>query len=123
LFFFVFPIVAYFLLVGGWFGLRYIETSLWGGLLVTLVLSFVGIAVSLPFGIVLALGRRSKMPIVKLLCIVFIEAVRGVPLVTVLFMASVMFPLFLPAGVNFDKFLRALVGVSLFASAYMAEVV
>jgi general L-amino acid transport system permease protein len=123
LFFFVFPLVAYFLLVGGWFGLDYVETSLWGGLLVTLVLSFVGIAVSLPFGIVLALGRRSKMPIVKLLCIIFIEAVRGVPLVTVLFMASVMFPLFLPAGVNFDKFLRALVGVSLFASAYMAEVV
>jgi general L-amino acid transport system permease protein len=123
LFFFVFPIVAFFLLVGGWFGLEYVETSLWGGLLVTLVLSFVGIAVSLPFGIVLALGRRSKMPVVKMLCIIFIEAVRGVPLVTVLFMASVMFPLFLPAGVNFDKFLRALVGVSLFASAYMAEVV
>jgi general L-amino acid transport system permease protein len=122
LFFFVFPVVAYFLLVGG-FGLEYVETSLWGGLLVTLVLSFVGIAVSLPFGIVLALGRRSKMPVVKLICIIFIEAVRGVPLVTVLFMASVMFPLFLPAGVNFDKFLRALVGVSLFASAYMAEVV
>jgi general L-amino acid transport system permease protein len=122
LFFFVFPVVAYFLLVGG-FGLEYVETSLWGGLLVTLVLSFVGIAVSLPFGIVLALGRRSKMPIVKMICIIFIEAVRGVPLVTVLFMASVMFPLFLPAGVNFDKFLRALVGVSLFASAYMAEVV
>ncbi len=123
LFFVVFPIVAFFLLVGGWFGLDYVETSLWGGLLVTLVLSFVGIAVSLPFGIVLALGRRSKMPVVKMLCVIFIEAVRGVPLVTVLFMASVMFPLFLPAGVNFDKFLRALVGVSLFASAYMAEVV
>ncbi len=123
LFFFVFPIVAFVLLVGGWFGLEYVETSVWGGLLVTLVLSFVGIAVSLPFGIVLALGRRSKMPVVKMLCVIFIEAVRGVPLVTVLFMASVMFPLFLPAGVNFDKFLRALVGVSLFASAYMAEVI
>lgn len=123
LFFVVFPIVAFFLLVGGWFGLEHVETSLWGGLLVTLVLSFVGISVSLPLGILLALGRRSKMPIVKLVCVIFIEAVRGVPLVTVLFMASVMFPLFLPAGVNFDKFLRALVGVSLFASAYMAEVV
>ena len=123
LFFFVFPVVAFFLLVGGWFGLEYVETSVWGGLLVTLVLSFVGIAVSLPLGIVLALGRRSKMPVVKMLCVIFIEAVRGVPLVTVLFMASVMFPLFLPAGVNFDKFLRALVGVSLFASAYMAEVI
>jgi len=123
LFFFVFPVVAFFLLVGGTFGLRHVETSLWGGLLVTMVLSFVGISVSLPLGILLALGRRSQMPIVKLVCVIFIEAVRGVPLVTVLFMASVMFPLFLPAGVNFDKFLRALVGVSLFASAYMAEVV
>ena len=123
LFFFVFPIVSYFLLVGGWFGLSYVETAQWGGLLVTLVLSFVGIAVSLPAGIVLALGRRSRMPVIKLVCVIFIEAIRGVPLVTVLFMASVMFPLFLPAGVNFDKFLRALIGVSLFASAYMAEVV
>lgn len=122
-FFGVFPIVSFFLLVGGSFGLDYVETSLWGGLLVTLVLSFVGISVSLPLGIMLALGRRSKMPVVKMLCVIFIEAVRGVPLVTVLFMASVMFPLFLPAGVNFDKFLRALVGVSLFASAYMAEVI
>jgi general L-amino acid transport system permease protein len=72
---------------------------------------------------VLALGRRSKMPIVKMLCVVFIETVRGIPLITVLFMASVMLPLFLPAGVTFDKFLRALIGVSLFAAAYMAEVV
>ncbi|TIW08528.1 MAG: amino acid ABC transporter permease, partial [Mesorhizobium sp.] len=85
--------------------------------------SYVGIAVSLPIGIVLALGRRSKMPIVKMLCVIFIETVRGIPLITVLFMASVMLPLFLPAGVTFDKFLRALIGVSLFAAAYMAEVV
>ena len=97
--------------------------SLWGGLLVTLVLSFVGIAVSLPLGIVLALGRRSKMPVIKMISVIFIEAVRGVPLVTVLFMASVMLPLFLPPGVTFDKFLRALIGVALFASAYMAEVI
>ena len=122
-FFGVFPIVAFVLLVGGWFGLEYVETSLWGGLLVTLVLSYVGISVSLPFGIVLALGRRSKMPVVKMICVVFIEAVRGVPLVTVLFMASVMLPLFLPPGTTFDKLLRALVGVALFASAYMAEVI
>lgn len=123
LFFFVFPIVAFILLTGGWFGLKPVETPLWGGLMVTLVLSFVGIAVSLPLGIVLALGRRSNMPIVKMLSVVFIETVRGVPLVTVLFMASVMLPLFLPAGVSFDKLLRALVGVALFASAYMAEVI
>jgi general L-amino acid transport system permease protein len=123
LFFLVFPIVAFFLLVGGYFGLPHVETPRWGGLLVTLALSFVGIVVSLPMGIVLALGRRSKMPVVKTVCIVFIETVRGVPLVTVLFMASVMLPLFLPEGVSFDKFLRALIGVSLFAAAYMAEVV
>ena len=123
LFFVVFPVVAFFLLVGGSFGLRYVETALWGGLLVTMVLSFVGIAVSLPLGILLALGRRSQMPVIKMLCVIFIETIRGVPLITVLFMASVMLPLFLPPGVSFDKFLRALVGVSLFASAYMAEVV
>lgn len=123
LFFGALPVVAFILLIGGMFGLPHVETSLWGGLLVTLSLSFVGIAVSLPLGIVLALGRRSKMPIVKMLCVVFIETVRGIPLITVLFMASVMLPLFLPEGVTFDKFLRALIGVSLFAAAYMAEVV
>jgi general L-amino acid transport system permease protein len=123
LLFLIFPIVAFFLLVGGVFGLPHVETPLWGGLLVTLSLSFVGIVVSLPLGIVLALGRRSKMPIIKAACVIFIETVRGVPLVTVLFMASVMLPLFLPEGVTFDKFLRALIGVSLFAAAYMAEVV
>ncbi len=123
LFFLVFPIFAFVVLVGGLFGLQHVETPLWGGLMVTLVLSFVGIAVSLPLGVILALGRRSKMPVVKLISVIFIETVRGVPLVTVLFMASVMLPLFLPAGVTFDKLLRALVGVALFASAYMAEVV
>ena len=123
LFFLVLPVVAFILLVGGMFGLPHVETPLWGGLLVTLTLSFVGIVVSLPLGILLALGRRSKMPVVKMICIVFIETIRGIPLITVLFMASVMLPLFLPAGVTFDKFLRALIGVSLFASAYMAEVV
>lgn len=123
LFFGVFPFVAFFLLVGGYFGLSYVPTQLWGGLLVTMVLSFVGISVSLPLGIVLALGRRSKMPVVKMICVVFIEMVRGVPLVTVLFMASVMLPLFLPPGTSFDRLLRALIGVALFASAYMAEVV
>jgi general L-amino acid transport system permease protein len=122
-FFGVFPLVAFFLLVGGWFGLSYVSTTLWGGLLVTMVLSFVGITVSLPMGILLALGRRSKMPVVKMICVIFIETVRGVPLVTVLFMASVMLPLFMPAGMTFDRFLRALVGVALFASAYMAEVI
>lgn len=123
LLFIVFPVVAFYLLLGGVFGLSHVETANWGGLMVTLILSFVGIAVSLPAGILLALGRRSKMPVIKTLCVIFIEVIRGVPLITVLFMASVMLPLFLPAGVNFDKFLRALVGVSLFAAAYMAEVI
>ncbi len=123
LLFVIFPIVAFYVLLGGVFGLSHVETSNWGGLMVTLILSFVGIAVSLPAGILLALGRRSRMPVIKSLCVIFIEVIRGVPLITVLFMASVMLPLFLPAGVNFDKFLRALVGVSLFAAAYMAEVI
>jgi general L-amino acid transport system permease protein len=122
LLFVVFPVVAFFLLHGG-FGLSKVETPLWGGLMVTLILSFVGIAVSLPLGILLALGRRSDMPVIKMICVTFIEVVRGVPLITVLFMANVMLPLFMPTGWTIDNFLRALVGVSLFASAYMAEVV
>ncbi|TPW32983.1 amino acid ABC transporter permease [Pararhizobium mangrovi] len=105
------------------FGLPYVETARWGGLLVTLVIAVTGIAVSLPLGIVLALGRRSVMPIVRLFSIIFIEFWRGIPLVTVLFMASVVLPLFLPDGVNFDKLVRALVGVAMFSSAYMAEVI
>ncbi|MDG3578480.1 amino acid ABC transporter permease [Rhizobium sp. YJ-22] len=121
--FVVFPIIAAILLLGGVFGLPFVETAMWGGLMVTLIISFVGIAVSLPFGILLALGRRSKMPVIKMLCVAFIELIRGVPLITVLFMASVMLPLFLPAGWTIDKLLRALVGVSIFASAYMAEVI
>jgi len=116
------PIFSIWLLYGG-LGLEVVETPLWGGLLVTLVVSFVGIAVSLPFGIVLALGRRSQMPVVKMVCVIFIEVIRGIPLITVLFMASVMLPLFLPQGWNVDKLLRAIIGVSIFASAYMAEVI
>ncbi|AUW42184.1 amino acid ABC transporter permease [Rhizobium leguminosarum] len=122
LLFAVLPILAFWLLHGG-FGLEVVDTPLWGGLMVTLVLSFVGIAVSLPCGILLALGRRSKMPVIRMLCVTFIEVIRGVPLITVLFMASVMLPLFLPTGWNVDKLLRALIGVSIFTSAYMAEVI
>ena len=120
---FGFPIVGYYLLSGGAFGLEHIETSLWGGLTLTLVLAAVGIVAALPLGILLALGRRSKMPIVRALSVAFIELWRGVPLITVLFMASVMLPLFLPEGAQFDKLLRALIGIVLFQSAYMAEVV
>ncbi len=119
----VFPVLAFILLVGGMFGLREVDTPLWGGLMVTLVVSYVGIVASLPLGILLALGRRSRLPIVRTFCVAFIELWRGVPLITVLFMASVMLPLFLPPGVNFDKLMRALIGVALFSAAYMAEVV
>jgi general L-amino acid transport system permease protein len=118
----VFPILGFILLTGQ-LGLEPVETALWGGLLVTLVVAIVGIVVSFPLGILLALGRRSEMPIVKMFCIIFIEFWRGVPLITVLFMSSVMLPLFLPEGVTFDKLLRALIGVALFSSAYMAEVI
>jgi general L-amino acid transport system permease protein len=119
----IFPIVAFTLLVGGYLGLRHVETALWGGLLVTLVVAITGIVASMPLGVLLALGRRSKLPVIRFFSIAFIELWRGVPLITVLFMASVMLPIFLPPGVNFDKLLRALIGVALFASAYMAEVV
>jgi general L-amino acid transport system permease protein len=119
----VLPVLGFVLLVGGMFGLPYVGTELWGGLLVTLVVATVGIAGSFPLGIMLALGRRSAMPAVRWVSIGFIEFVRGVPLITVLFMASVMLPLFLPPGVTFDKLLRALIGVALFAAAYLAEVI
>ncbi|MBL4756541.1 MAG: amino acid ABC transporter permease [Rhizobiales bacterium] len=119
----IFPILAFFLLVGGYFGIAHVETPLWGGLLVTLVVAITGIVVSLPLGVVFALGRRSEMPVVRLVSIIFIEFWRGVPLITVLFMASVMLPLFLPEGVTFDKLMRVLIGVALFSAAYMAEVV
>ncbi len=121
--FIIFPIMAYWLLTGGIFGLPIVETQYWGGLLITLVVATVGITMSFPIGIILALGRRSKMPLVKWCSIAFIEFVRGVPLITILFMSSVMLPLFLEHGTNPDKLLRALIGVSLFAGAYMAETV
>ncbi len=122
--FIILPIVS-FILLSGWpaIGLRTVDTTLWGGVLVTIVVSAVGIVFSLPIGILLALGRQSNMPAVKLFSVIFIEFVRGVPLVTVLFMASVMLPLFVPEHLSPDKLLRALIGIAMFASAYMAEVV
>ncbi|HVL71602.1 MAG TPA: amino acid ABC transporter permease [Beijerinckiaceae bacterium] len=123
-FFVAFPILSYLLLAGWWtVGLPPVPTALWGGVLVTFVVALVGIVFSLPLGVVLALGRRSRMPAVRLLSVVFIETVRGVPLITVLIMANTMLPLFLPEGVTVDRLMRPLVGVALFASAYMAEVV
>lgn len=123
LFFFVYPFVAYFLMAGGVFGLDVVPTRAWGGLTLTLIISLIGIIVSMPVGILLALGRQSKLPVIKGFCIAFIELWRAVPLISVLFMASVMFPLFMPQGTNTDVLLRAIIGICLFESAYMAEVV
>ncbi len=123
LFFGVFPVIGYFLLVGGAFGLPYVETRSWGGLLVTLVVAVTGIAASLPLGILLALARRSELPVLRIGAVIFIEFWRGVPLVAVLFFATFILPLFLPPAWEIDGMLRVLVGVSVFAAAYMAEVI
>jgi general L-amino acid transport system permease protein len=123
LFFGVFPVVGFFLLVGDVLGLPHVETRLWGGFLITLVISFTGIICSLPLGILLALGRRSELPLIRTLSIVFIEFWRGVPLITVLFFATYMLPYFLPVDWEIDGLARVLVGAALFSAAYMAEVV
>jgi general L-amino acid transport system permease protein len=117
-----YPVLAYVLLTGG-FGLEVVPTYRWGGLLLTLVVAVTGIVLSLPLGVLLALGRRSNLPVVRIASVAFIEFWRGVPLVTVLFMGAYMLPLFAPEGVTVDKLLRALLAVALFNSAYMAEVV
>ncbi|NPA28021.1 MAG: amino acid ABC transporter permease [Epsilonproteobacteria bacterium] len=117
----IYPIIGYILLHGGYFGLEVVETSKWGGLLLTLIIASVGIVLSFPIGVILALGRQSKLPIIRSLSIFYIELIRGVPLITVLFMASVVLPLFFPQGVDFDKLARALIGISLFEAAYVAE--
>jgi general L-amino acid transport system permease protein len=123
LFFIAFPAVAAVLLLGGVLGLPEVETRLWGGLLVTLVISYAGIVGSLPLGILLALGRRSDLPVVRSASVIFIEFWRGVPLITVLFFATYMLPLFLPGNWKIDGLLRVLIGVILFSAAYLAEVV
>ena len=111
------------LMWGGFFGLPYVENERWGGLILTLLLTTFGLAIAFPLSILLALGRRSGMPLIQGLCVGFIELIRGVPLISLLFMASVMLPLFLPAGVSIDKLLRAQIAMILFAAAYLAEVV
>ncbi len=111
------------LLWGGVLGLPQVETERWGGFIITLILATFGIVLAFPAGVVLALGRRSQLPAIKAVCVVYIELIRGVPLVSLLFMASVMLPLFLPEGVTIDKLLRAQVAVILYLSAYLAEVV
>ena len=122
LFFLVYPVLAYVLLSGApALGLARVDTVLWGGVFVTMLTALVGIVVSLPLGVLLALGRRSQMPFVSAASVVFIEVMRGVPFITVLYMANNMLPLFLPPGVEPDRFLRPLVGIALFSAAYMAE--
>ncbi len=111
------------LMKGGLLGLSPVETTQWGGLPLTLTLSVFGLTVAYPLGIVLALGRRSKMPAIKTLSVVYIELIRGVPLISMLFMSSVVLPLFLPEGVTINKILRAMVAIILFTAAYIAEVV
>ena len=115
--------VCWVLLSGGVFGLTYVSNNSWGGLPITLMLAVIGCAVAFPLSILLALGRRSKMPIIKAFSVGYIELIRGVPLITVLFMASVMFPLFMPQGLTIDKLLRAQVAIIMFVAAYLAEVV
>ena len=119
----VLPVLSWYLLRGGVFGLPEVRPNLWGGMMLTLVVASAGLLFSLPFGVLLALGRTSDMPFLRGVCVAFIELWRGVPLVTVLFMANVMLPLFLPPSWHIDNLMRALIGVALFASAYMAEVV
>ncbi|MGB3211728.1 MAG: amino acid ABC transporter permease [Desulforhopalus sp.] len=111
------------LLKGGLFGLEVVESSKWGGLPLTLLLSVFGLTAAYPIGIILALGRQSKMPVIKSFSVVYIELIRGVPLISLLFMSSVVFPLFLPEGMIINNILRAQVAIILFTAAYIAEVV
>ncbi len=111
------------LMWGGVFGLPYVSQDRWSGLPVTLILATSGLAFGFPLGILVALGRRSRLPAIRSLCVLYVELIRGVPLISLLFMASVMFPLFMPDGINIDKLLRAQVAFVLYAGAYLAEVV
>ena len=120
---FIYPIIALNLISGGVFGLKWIETGAWGGLSLTLIVSAFALIFCFPVGMFLALGRRSDLPAVKYCSIGFIELWRGVPLITVLFMSAVMFPMFLPDGTFMDKLMRVIIAITLFEAAYMAEVI
>jgi general L-amino acid transport system permease protein len=111
------------LMKGGLFGLENVDSTLWSGLPLTLLLSIFGMVAAYPLGVVLALGRRSRMPAIKSLCVVYIELIRGVPLISLLFMSSILFPLFLPEGLTINKILRAQIAIIMFTAAYIAEVV
>ncbi len=115
--------VFFALMKGGVLGLVPVETDRWGGLPLTIMLATLSIVFAFPLAVAVALGRRSKMPAIKTLCVVYVELIRGVPLISVLFMASFMFPLFMPPGTSIDVLIRVLVGITLFAAAYMAEIV
>ena len=122
LFFLAYPVVGFVLLHGSaWLGLPIVDTVLWGGVFVSLLTALVGIVFSLPLGVLLALGRRSKLPIVKAASVIYIETIRGVPFITVLFMANNLLPLFVPEAWSPDRLLRPLIGTALFAAAYLAE--
>jgi len=112
-----------FFMKGGFLGLSSVESSKWGGLPLTLMLSFFGLTAAYPLGVILALARRSQMPVVRSACVVYIELIRGVPLISMLFMSSVVFPLFLPRGITINSILRAQIAFILFFAAYIAEVV
>ena len=120
---FVYPFIAFALVHGEWLGLEVATTDQWGGFMLTFFLAAGGIVAAFPIGILMALGRRSEMPIIRTICVSYIEFWRGTPLITVLFMASVMLPLFFPAEVDFDKVARALIGITMFQSAYTAEAI
>ena len=119
----LFMIITTILVIGGLFGLEYVPTDKWGGLMLSIVVAGVGIIFSFPIGIVVAFGRQSDLPIIRSVCITYVEFIRGVPLITILFMSSIILPLFFPEGINFDKLLRALIGITLFQAAYAAEVI
>ena len=120
---FIFPFIAFALVHGEWLGLPVADTDEWGGFMLTFILASVGIVAALPIGIVMALGRRSQMPVIHSLCVFYIELWRAAPLITILFMASNLLPLFAPEGVNFDKVVRALIAITMFYSAYVAEAI
>lgn len=117
----VYFIAGFFLVYGGFFGMEAVPTDKWGGLMLTIMVAAVGIVAAFPLGVLLAFGRASHLPIIKSISVTYIEFIRGVPLITILFMSSIILPLFFPEGMSFDKLLRALIGIALFESAYIAE--
>ncbi|MBL0687010.1 MAG: amino acid ABC transporter permease [Sulfurospirillum sp.] len=116
-------IIAFVLIHGGMFGLEIVNTDKWGGLMLTIIIAAVGIIFSFPIGVVIAFGRASNLPVIKSICVTYVEFIRGVPLITILFMSSVILPLFFPESITFDKLFRALIGITLFQAAYVAETI